>query len=77
MIAIVMPFTFNPFLEESVMFNPGDLVQSKTGGPKLVVLAVNGDRLTCARASDAEKKPSEVPADSVNLYHEDGDFGVC
>jgi len=26
---------------------------------------------------DATQKEIEVNADSVNLYHEDGDFGVC
>jgi hypothetical protein len=29
------------------------------------------------RADDSDKKEISVPADSVNLYHEDGDFGVC
>ncbi|KQN55768.1 MULTISPECIES: hypothetical protein [unclassified Erwinia] len=59
------------------MFKAGDFVQGKTGGPKMVVLAVHGDTLSCARAGDAEKKPFDVAVDSVNLYHEDGDFGVC
>lgn len=59
------------------MFKPQDVVQSKTGGPKMVVTALEGDQLLCVRADDATKKEIKIPADSVNLYHEDGDFGVC
>lgn len=59
------------------MFKPDDFVQSKTGGPKMLVLRVAGDTLWCARVDDVAKKEIEVSADSVNLYHEDGDFGVC
>ncbi|HBV39808.1 MAG TPA: DUF2158 domain-containing protein [Erwinia sp.] len=59
------------------MFKTDDVVQSKTGGPKMVVVQVKGEMLYCVRVDDAEKKELEVPASSVNLYHEDGDFGVC
>ncbi|ADD78006.1 uncharacterized protein YodC (DUF2158 family) [Pantoea sp. PA1] len=59
------------------MFKTDDLVQSKTGGPKMVVLRAEGETLWCARVDDATQKEIEVNADSVNLYHEDGDFGVC
>ncbi|RRW77051.1 DUF2158 domain-containing protein [Pantoea dispersa] len=59
------------------MFNVDDFVQAKTGGPKMQVLRVAGDTLWCARIDDPIKKEIEVKADSVNLYHEDGDFGVC
>ncbi|RAU30853.1 DUF2158 domain-containing protein [Pantoea sp. RIT413] len=59
------------------MFNAGDFVQSKTGGPKMQVLRAEGDMLWCARIDDPLKKEIEIRADSVNLYHEDGDFGVC
>lgn len=59
------------------MFTVNDYVQAKTGGPKMQVLSVEGDRLWCARVDDPVKKEIEVNADSVNLYHEDGDFGVC
>ncbi|MXP49937.1 DUF2158 domain-containing protein [Pantoea sp. Eser] len=59
------------------MFKPDDFVQSKTGGPKMQVLQVEGDTLWCAHTDDATKKEIEVKADSVNLYHEEGDFGVC
>lgn len=59
------------------MFKPQDLVQSKTGGPQMIVLRVEGETLWCARTGDFAKKEIEVSADSVNLYHLDGDFGVC
>ncbi|MBY4839322.1 DUF2158 domain-containing protein [Pantoea sp. DY-5] len=59
------------------MFNVDDFVQSKTGGPKMQVLRVEGDMLWCARVDDHIKREIEVRVDSVNLYHEDGDFGVC
>jgi len=63
--------------KEKSMFKPDDFVQSKTGGPKMLVLRVEDETLWCARVDDATKKEIEVKADSVNLYHEDGDFGVC
>ena len=59
------------------MFQPDDIVQSKTGGPKMLVLRVEGDTLWCARIDDTTKKEIEVSADSVSRYHEEGDFGVC
>lgn len=59
------------------MFKADDIVQSKTGGPKMQVLRTDGDTLYCARVDDADKKEIAVPASSVNLYHEEGDFGVC
>ena len=59
------------------MFKDDDYVQSKTGGPKMQVTRVEGELLWCARVDDAIKREIEVRADSVNLYHEEGDFGVC
>ncbi|WP_343552441.1 DUF2158 domain-containing protein [Pantoea sp.] len=59
------------------MFKVDDFVQSKTGGPKMLVQRVEGDTLWCARIDDPIKREIEVKADTVNLYHEDGDFGVC
>ena len=59
------------------MFNVDDYIQTKTGGPKMQVLRVEGDTLWCARVDDPVKHEIEVSADSVNLYHEEGDFGVC
>lgn len=59
------------------MFNVGDVVQSKTGGPKLVVLKVEGDTLYCARSDDPSKQQIAIHAANVCLYHEEGDFGVC
>ncbi|PPS58909.1 hypothetical protein CRX72_24870 [Pantoea sp. BRM17] len=37
------------------MFNAGDFVQSKTGGPKMQVLRAEGDMLWCARIDDPLK----------------------
>ncbi|TPG62805.1 DUF2158 domain-containing protein [Ewingella americana] len=59
------------------MFKPDDIVQSKTGGPQMIVLSDEGETLLSARVDDAEKQAIRIPADSVNLYHKDGDFGVC
>jgi len=59
------------------MFKAQDIIQSKTGGPKMVVLRVEGNTLWSARLDDAEQKEIKIAADSVNLYHEEGDFGVC
>ncbi len=59
------------------MFNVDDFVQSKTGGPKMLVLRVEGDLLWCARVDDPIKREIEIKADSVILYQESGDFGVC
>ena len=59
------------------MFNVDDFVQSKTGGPKMQVVRVEDELLYCVRIDDAHKKELSVPAASVNLYHEEGDFGVC
>lgn len=38
------------------MFKTDDFVQAKTGGPKMLVLRVEGDTLWCARVDDATKK---------------------
>lgn len=59
------------------MFNVGDIVQSKTGGPKMQVTRVEGELLWCARIDDHIKREIELRADTVALYHEEGDFGVC
>lgn len=59
------------------MFTPGDIVQSKTGGPRMRVLSVENDKLYCARIDDPIEKEIEISADSVSLYHEEGNFGVC
>lgn len=59
------------------MFKPQDLVQSKTGGPKMIVQRVEGDTLWCSRQDDFSATEIEIKADTVSLYHEEGDFGVC
>lgn len=59
------------------MFKLGDIVQSKTGGPRMRVLNVEHDRLYCARIDDPIEKEVEISVDSVSLYREEGNFGVC
>ena len=58
------------------MFQKNDFVQAKTGGPKCRCCAWRAKRCG-ARALTTRRKEIEVPASSVNPYHEDGDFGVC
>ncbi|CAK9885050.1 MAG: hypothetical protein XXXJIFNMEKO3_01442 [Candidatus Erwinia impunctatus] len=59
------------------MFNKGDIVQPKQGGPKMVVVDVVGETLYCQRLDDTADKKVEISSGLVNHYHEDGDFGVC
>ncbi|MCG8710163.1 DUF2158 domain-containing protein [Brenneria sp. 4F2] len=59
------------------MFKKGDVVQSKSGGPKMLITKVEGDTLWCSRTDDSLKKEITVATDSVSHYREDGPFGVC
>ncbi|MFP1869990.1 DUF2158 domain-containing protein [Lonsdalea quercina] len=59
------------------MFEEGDVVQSKTGGPKMVIHKVKDGNLWCVRVDDSLKKEVIVAADSVEHYREEGPFGVC
>lgn len=43
----------------------------------MIVRRVEGDTLWCSRTDDFSATEIEVKADTVDLYHEDGDFGVC
>ncbi|WP_431225315.1 DUF2158 domain-containing protein [Serratia sp. L9] len=58
-------------------FNVGDFVQRKTGGPKMTVVAEDGEALTCSWHELGVEQLTEVQASDVNLYHEDDNFGVC
>lgn len=49
------------------MFKPRDIVQSKTGGPRMRVLSVEDDRLYCARIDDPIEKEVEISVDSVSF----------
>ncbi|VEB95702.1 Uncharacterised protein [Cedecea lapagei] len=59
------------------MFKPGDVIQPKQGGPKLQVVEVQGEDLICVPASTLGADKLTLKADSVSLYKEEGDFGVC
>ncbi|MEF3099981.1 hypothetical protein QFJ66_11705 [Raoultella terrigena] len=59
------------------MYSPGDLVQPRTGGPKLKVVAVNDDRIVAVQASNEQGEKFTLKAADVTPYTEDGDFGVC
>ncbi|MGQ8708332.1 YodC family protein [Serratia sp. TSA_198.1] len=58
-------------------FTVGDFVQRTTGGPKMIVVAIDGDTLVCSWNELGTEQRAEVQANDVALYHEDGDFGVC
>lgn len=59
------------------MYAIGDLVQPKSGGPKLKIIAVEGDSLVVVQASDEQGQKYTLKAVEVSPYSEDGDFGVC
>lgn len=59
------------------MFEAGDLVQPKKGGPKMEVIDVQGDELICAPANLLSGEKVTLKVAEVTLYKEDGDFGVC
>lgn len=59
------------------MFNPGDYVQPRMGGPKLKVLEVNDDQVVAVRADNEQGDKVTVKAADLALYKEGGDFGVC
>lgn len=59
------------------MYSPGDLVQPRTGGSKLKVVAVNDDQIVAVQASNEQGEKFTLKAIDVTPYTEDGDFGVC
>lgn len=59
------------------MFAPGDLVQSKMGGPKLKVIEAHEESIVAVQASDERGKQYTLKNSDVAPYQEDGDFGVC
>lgn len=59
------------------MYSPGDLVQPRTGGPKLKVVTVDGDQIVAVHASNEQGEKLTLKAVDVTPYTEDGDFGVC
>lgn len=59
------------------MFQPGDIVQPRTGGPKLKVLEVHDDQIVAVAADDASAEKITLKSADVTAYKEEGDFGVC
>jgi len=59
------------------MFTPGDLVQSKMGGPKLKVIEAHEESIVAVQASDESGKQYTLKNSDVAPYQEEGDFGVC
>lgn len=59
------------------MFKAGDLVQPKKGGPKMEVIDVQGEEVTCTPANILSGEKITFKASELTLYQEEGDFGVC
>ena len=47
------------------MYSPGDLVQPRTGGPKLKVVAVNDDQIVAVQASNEQGEKFTLKAIDV------------
>lgn len=52
------------------MYQIGDCVQSKNGGPKLIIEAINQTKLACVMAGDPDKQIMMIEADEVVPYSE-------
>ncbi|NDJ56677.1 hypothetical protein GWD52_06640 [Enterobacteriaceae bacterium 4M9] len=59
------------------MYQPGDIVQPRLGGPKLKVIEVHGDQIVATSADDEKGERITLKAADVTAYKEEGDFGVC
>ncbi|AGR60006.1 hypothetical protein DUQ00_17625 [Salmonella bongori] len=59
------------------MFAPGDIVQPRTGGPKLKIIEVNEDKIVAVQVNNEQGEKLILKAADVTLYSEDGDFGLC
>lgn len=59
------------------MYQPGDIVQPRLGGPKLKVIEVNGDQIVAVAPDDENAQRITLKSADVTAYKEDGDFGVC
>lgn len=55
----------------------GDSVQKTSGGPRMTVIAVNDNEITCSWNELGNEKQETITASHLALYQEDGDFGVC
>lgn len=59
------------------MYQPGDIVQPRLGGPKLKVVEVHGDQIVAVPPDDENAEKITLKSADVTAYKEDGDFGVC
>ncbi|TBL83554.1 YodC family protein [Hafnia alvei] len=58
-------------------FSVGDSVQKTSGGPRMTVVAVSDNEITCSWNELGNEKQETITASHLALYQEDGDFGVC
>lgn len=58
-------------------FSVGDSVQKTSGGPRMTVVAVNDNEITCSWNELGNEKQETITVSHLALYQEDGDFGVC
>ncbi len=59
------------------MYQPGDIVQPRMGGPKLKVLEVHDDQIVATSPDDENGEKITLKVADVTAYKEEGDFGVC
>lgn len=59
------------------MFQPGDIVQPRLGGPTLKVVEVHDDQIVAVPTEDENGEKITMKTADVTAYKEDGDFGVC
>ncbi|EJU6047472.1 TPA: hypothetical protein JDC18_002198 [Salmonella enterica subsp. houtenae] len=57
------------------MFTPGDFVQPRMGGLK--VIEVNEDQIVAVPVGNEQGEKLTLKAADVTHYSEEGDFGVC
>ncbi|MGK2960123.1 MAG: DUF2158 domain-containing protein [Candidatus Malihini olakiniferum] len=58
------------------MLKCGNIVQFKTGGPRMKVISVQEDILYYARIDALIEKEIEIRVDSISFYRKWGNFGV-
>lgn len=59
------------------MYQIGDIVQPRLGGPKLKIVEVHGDQVVGVAANEENAEKITLKAADVTPYTEEGDFGVC
>ncbi|NUU67060.1 hypothetical protein HQN64_13220 [Enterobacteriaceae bacterium BIT-l23] len=59
------------------MYQIGDIVQPRTGGPKLKIVEIHDDQVVGVATNDENAEKITLKAADVTPYTEEGDFGVC